>query len=132
MMHKVIRNLPFLLIGLILFWLSSAVDELRVFQGATASVYVIAIASIVLLTGYSGQISLGHGALLAVGAYAAVLSQKHWGLPLAATFVIAVLSAAAVGAILGVAAARLKGPYLAGTTLAFARSEEHTSELQSH
>ena len=119
-MHKVIRNLPFLLIGLILFWLSGVVDELRVFQGATASVYVIAIASIVLLTGYSGQISLGHGALLAVGAYAAVLSQKHWGLPLAATFVIAVISAAAVGAILGVAAARLKGPYLAGTTLAFA------------
>lgn len=119
-MHKVIRALPFILSGILLFWLSSVVDELRVFQGATASVYVVAIASIVLLTGYSGQISLGHGALLAVGAYAAVLSQKHWHLSLIGTFVISILAAAIVGAILGTAAARLKGPYLAGTTLAFA------------
>ena len=114
------RTLIYLLIGIILFWASGVVDELRVFQGATASVYVIAIASIVLLTGYSGQLSLGHGALMAVGAYAAVLTQKHWHLSLFGTFVFAVLAAAAVGAILGIAAARLKGPYLAGTSLAFA------------
>ena len=93
------RTLIYLLIGIILFWASGVVDELRVFQGATASVYVIAIASIVLLTGYSGQLSLGHGALMAVGAYAAVLTQKHWHLSLFGTFVFAVLAAAAVGAL---------------------------------
>ena len=114
------RTLIYLLVGLFLFWLSGVVDELRVFQGANASVYVIAIASIVLLTGYSGQLSLGHGALMAVGAYAAVLTQKHWHFSLLLTFISSVLAAACVGAILGIAAARLKGPYLAGTTLAFA------------
>ena len=119
-MHKIRRSAIYLIIGGLLLWLSGVVDELRVFQGANASVYVIAIASIILLTGYSGQLSLGHGALMAVGAYAAVLTQKHWHFSLTLTFISAVLVAAAVGAILGVAAARLKGPYLAGTTLAFA------------
>ena len=57
----------FILFGFILYLLGNRVDELRVFQGATVGIYVIAIASIILLTGYSGQVSLGHGALLAIG-----------------------------------------------------------------
>ena len=57
----------FALFGVVLFLLSNRVDELRVFQGATVAIYIIAIASIILLTGYSGQVSLGHGALLAIG-----------------------------------------------------------------
>jgi branched-chain amino acid transport system permease protein len=112
--------LGFIFFGLILFLLSNRVDELRVFQGATVAVYVIAIASIILLTGYSGQVSLGHGALLAIGGYAAALSRNHWGVPVWIAFCIAVLAAALGGYLLGLAAARLSGPYLAGTTLALA------------
>ena len=56
----------FILGGVVLYFLSGMVDELRVYQGATIAVYVIAIASIILLTGYSGQVSLGHGARLEV------------------------------------------------------------------
>ena len=41
----------FIIFGVILFLLSNRVDELRVFQGATVAIYVIAIASIILLTG---------------------------------------------------------------------------------
>lgn len=119
-MHKLRRSFIYIAIGFFLFWLSGVVDELRVFQGANASVYVVAIASIVLLTGFSGQLSLGHGAFMAVGAYSAVLSQRHWHLTLFGTFIFAVLISSAFGAVLGIAAARLKGPYLAGTTLAFA------------
>ncbi len=96
------------------------VDELRVYQGASIAVYVVAISSIILLTGYSGQVSLGNGALMAVGAYAAAVSHISWHLPIVACFFVAVIAAALGGALLGAAAARLSGPYLAGTTLALA------------
>lgn len=121
-MHKnrAIRLLVFIAIGLIAFFLSNVVDELRVFQGATLSVYAVAISSIVLLTGFSGQISLGHGALMAVGGYSAVLAHNHWKVSVPISFVIAVLVTSIFGSTLGWAAARLKGPYLAGTTLALA------------
>jgi branched-chain amino acid transport system permease protein len=121
-MHKnrAIRLLVFIVIGLIAFFLSNVVDELRVFQGATLSVYIVAISSIILLTGFSGQISLGHGALMAIGGYSAVLAHNHWKVSTFVSFVIAVLVTAFFGSILGWAAARLSGPYLAGSTLALA------------
>ncbi len=114
------RFVGFALIALVVYILSNIVDEWRAYQGATVAVFVVAIASIILLTGYSGQISLGHGALLAVGAYTAALTQIYFSAPIWICFVAAVLITALVGAILGTAAARLSGPYLAGTTLAFA------------
>ena len=114
------RFVGFALIALVVYILSNIVDEWRAYQGATVAVFVVAIASIILLTGYSGQISLGHGALLAVGAYTAALAQIYFSAPIWICFVAAVLMTALVGAILGTAAARLSGPYLAGTTLAFA------------
>ena len=114
------RFIGFALIALVVYILSNIVDEWRAYQGATVAVFVVAIASIILLTGYSGQISLGHGALLAVGAYTAALTQIYFSAPIWICFTAAVLVTALFGAILGAAAARLSGPYLAGTTLAFA------------
>lgn len=114
------RFIGFTLIALVVYILSNAVDEWRAFQGATVAVYVVAIASIILLTGYSGQISLGHGALLAVGAYSAAIAQINFKLPVLLCFIVAVIATSLFGAILGAAAARLSGPYLAGTTLALA------------
>jgi branched-chain amino acid transport system permease protein len=121
--HKLsnkVRILIFIALGLGIYLLSNSVDELRVYQGAQVAVYVVGIASIILLTGYSGQVSLGQGALLGVGGYAAALSHLKWHLPIPATFAIAILAAAGAGALLGIAAARLSGPYLAGATLALA------------
>ena len=114
------RFIGFALIALVVYILSNSVDEWRAFQGATVAVYVVAIASIILLTGYSGQISLGHGALLAVGAYSAAIAQINFKLPILLCFIVAVIVTSLFGAILGAAAARLSGPYLAGTTLALA------------
>jgi branched-chain amino acid transport system permease protein len=114
------RLLFFIGIGLVLFLASNRVDELRVYQGATLAMYVVAISSLILLTGYSGQVSLGHGALLAIGGYSAALAHNYFSLPIWACFIIAMLIAALAGAVLGTAAARLSGPYLAGTTLALA------------
>ena len=122
-MHKLsnkVRLVIFLLLGVVIYFLSGAVDELRVYQGATVAVYVVGIASIILLTGYSGQVSLGQGAMLGVGGYAAALLRIHFSAPIWICFVIAILAAALAGVLLGLAAARLSGPYLAGTTLAFA------------
>lgn len=112
--------ITFIFFGYILFLISNRLDELRVYQGATVAIYAIGIASLILLIGYSGQVSLGHGAFLAIGGFAAALARIHFEAPIWLTFVVAVLAAAIGGALLGLAAARLSGPYLAGTTLALA------------
>jgi len=118
---KSVHHLGFFIVfGFILFLASNRVDELRVYQGASVAVFVIAIASLILLTGYSGQVSVGQGALMAIGAYGAAVVRNELHVPILLSFFVAVLVAAAGGALLGAAAARLSGPYLAGTTLALA------------
>jgi len=91
-------------------------------QLATLSYYAIAAGGLTVLTGLNGQISLGHGALMAVGAYttALFLQDREPLLPLPLILLVGVLVTTAVGALVGVAAARLHGPYLAGATLALA------------
>jgi branched-chain amino acid transport system permease protein len=110
----------FIVLGFLLSLASNRVDELRVYQGATVAMYVVAISSLILLTGYSGQVSLGHGALLAIGGYSAALARNHFSAPIWICFAIAIVVTALAGAVLGTAAARLSGPYLAGSTLALA------------
>ena len=110
----------FIFLGWILLLIGDRVDELRVYQGAQIAMYAIALSSIVLLTGYSGQVSLGNGAMMAVGGYSAALTLNNLGSPVWFAFVMAVFVSALFGALLGTAAARLSGPYLAGTTLALA------------
>ncbi len=90
------------------------------FQFATMSYYAIAAVGLTVLTGLNGQISLGHGALMAVGAYATALLTATEALPLVVVMLLAAAVTVAVGALVGVAAARLHGPYLAGATLALA------------
>jgi branched-chain amino acid transport system permease protein len=90
-------------------------------QLATVSYYAIAAGGLTVLTGMNGQISLGHGALMAVGAYTtALFLSADEPLPLPLILLVSVVVATAVGALVGVAAARLHGPYLAGATLALA------------
>ncbi len=70
-----------------------------------------------MLTGLSGQISLGHGAFMAIGGYATALVLIHLNWPFVAALVIAAAVTAVAGGVVGIAAARLRGPYLAGATL---------------
>ena len=114
------RILSFVLLGWILLLIGDRVGELRVYQGAQIAMYAIALSSIVLLTGYSGQVSLGNGAMMAVGGYSAAITLNNLKLPLWTAFIAAIVVAALFGSLLGAAAARLSGPYLAGTTLALA------------
>src|SRR3954466_4874004 len=81
-------------------------------------IYSIVGLGLMLLTGYTGQISLGPAAFLAVGAYTEALLQAA-GIPLLAPLASAAVLSAAVGIIVGLPALRLKGIYLAIATFAF-------------
>jgi len=116
------RTLFFVAIGWALLLIGDRIGELRQYQGSFVAMYALAIASIILLTGYSGQLSLGHSALMAVGAYAGALSINNLHLHPAIALVIATFVAGVFGLLLGFGVARLSGPYLAGTTLALAVS----------
>jgi branched-chain amino acid transport system permease protein len=87
---------------------------------ATMAYYGIAAGGLTVLTGLNGQLSLGHGALMAVGAYATALLLEDPQLPLLAVLLVATVVTALVGVVVGVPAARLHGPYIAGATLALA------------
>jgi branched-chain amino acid transport system permease protein len=106
--------------GIALYALTAALspfDDLRV---ASMAYYFVALAGLTVLTGLSGQISLGHGALMAVGAYTSAILVSRSGWALVPALAAATVVTAAAGALVGVVAARLRGPYLAGATLAFA------------
>ena len=106
-------------VGIVL--LIETLDPFRVSQLASMAYYVPAVAGLTVLTGINGQISLGHGGLMAVAGYTtAVVLEEVEGMPFLVVLLLAVLAAGLVGAVVGVAAARLHGPYLAGATLAFA------------
>ena len=83
-------------------------------------IYAIVGLGLMLLVGYTGQISLGHAAFLAVGAYTEALLQAA-GVPFVVSLACAALFSAAVGIIVGLPALRLKGIYLAIATLRLQR-----------
>jgi branched-chain amino acid transport system permease protein len=83
-------------------------------------VYAIAVLGLILLTGFNGQISLGHGAFFAVGAYTAAILIDQWNWPFWATLPLAALSCFVVGYLFGLPALRLEGHYLALATFALA------------
>jgi branched-chain amino acid transport system permease protein len=95
----------------------SAYDDLQLAAGAY---YFAALAGLTVLAGLSGQISLGHGALMASGAYTVALLIGNEGWAVVPALVAATAVSVLIGIPVGAAASRLRGPYLAGATLAFA------------
>lgn len=100
-------------------------DPYRNFQLAMIAATFCAVAGLTLLVGHSGQLSLGHAALMAAGGYGYALTSNaltEAGADPLLRFVLALLAGVAIagtlGVLLGLAAARLRGPYLAGVTLA--------------
>jgi branched-chain amino acid transport system permease protein len=108
------------LTGLILFLITETVSDYRSSQIATGAYFFAVLAGLTVLAGVGGRISLGHGAFMSVGAYAALLliGKENWAL--APALAAAAAAAAVVGFPVGLATTRLEGPYLAGATLAFA------------
>ncbi|MDT4936425.1 MAG: branched-chain amino acid transport system permease protein [Pseudonocardiales bacterium] len=104
--------------GILLALFSLAVTPFANLQLASMAVFFVAVAGLTVLTGLNGQVSLGHGAFMAIGAYTTALLLLHLNWPFYLVLIISGALSAAVGAVVGAAAARLHGPYLAGATLA--------------
>lgn len=94
------------------------VSEYRTFQFTLVLVYAIALLGLNILTGYNGQISLGHGAFYAIGAYCAAVLMDKYGVPYWATLPVAGAVCLLVGFLFGLPALRLEGLYLALATFA--------------
>jgi|RhiMetdeSRZDD1v2_1073273.scaffolds.fasta_scaffold06938_13 branched-chain amino acid transport system permease protein len=112
----------FVVLAVVVAVVPSFVSEFRAQQLAYVGIYLTAIIGLNVLTGYTGQISLGHGAFMAVGGYTtAILMADHgvkdiWTIPLAG------LVAGTAGFLFGIPALRLSGLYLALATFAIAVS----------
>ena len=103
---------------LVLMLVNNSVEPLMSYYLALVAMYATAMFGMVILVGLSGQVSLGNGAIMAVGAYVFALSYQHWNAVI--SMLLAGLAGVVFGLLLGIVGARLRGPYLAGLTLAFA------------
>jgi branched-chain amino acid transport system permease protein len=81
-------------------------------------IYIIGAVGLNILTGFTGLISLGHGALVGVGAYVAAILQNHLSFPWPLNLIFAGTAASLVGLVFGLPSLRIKGLYLAMSTLA--------------
>jgi branched-chain amino acid transport system permease protein len=115
----------------VLALLPRALTDFRASQFALVAIYFIALIGLNILTGYSGQISLGHGAFMAIGGYTTAILISDQGLTLGGhtftsdmrdvyTIPIAGLVAGVAGLLFGIPALRLSGLYLALATFAVA------------
>lgn len=110
-------------------------DEFRTFQATRFGLWLIILLGLNLLTGYSGQISLGHAALVAIGAYVAAVLMNDGFMGQSVPVAVAVLSAGIftgfLAFLLGAPALRLSGPYLAIATLAMIIALPQILKLES-
>ena len=118
--HSALAVLFIVAAGVAIYLLDS-VNAFVVYQLSSVAYIAIAAAGLTVLTGLNGQLSLGHGALMAIGAYTtAVLLKSYTDLNPAIVMVAAVIVTALGSIAVGAGAARLRGPYLAGATLGLA------------
>jgi len=96
------------------------VSGFRIFQSTQVCIYAIALLGLNILTGYNGQISLGHGAFYAIGAYTTAIMIDRWGVGYGWTIPTAGILCLVLGFLFGWPALRLEGLYLALATLSLA------------
>ena len=95
-------------------------SNFRLFQFTQVFIYAIALLGLNILTGFNGQISLGHGAFYAVGAYTTAIMIDRWSVPYGWTIPTAGVLCLVAGFLFGIPALRLEGLYLALATFALA------------
>jgi branched-chain amino acid transport system permease protein len=116
--QPLLRHLTLALIGAgILYFVTAALSQYNNYLAGEIAVYLVALAGLSVLTGISGQISLGHGAFMAVGAYTVALLMTHTQINFILELLISIGTAAVLGLAVGISSTRLRGPYLAGMTL---------------
>jgi len=107
-------------VALVLLGLPSAVTSFESSEWTLVLIFAIAIMGLNVLVGYSGQISLGHGAFMALGAYTTAILVSRYHVNYLLTIPIAGVIGGAVGFLLGIPALRLSALYLALATFALA------------
>jgi len=112
----------FVALAVVVAVVPSFVSAFRAQQLAYVAIYLIALIGLNILTGYTGQISLGHGAFMAVGGYTTAILMADHGVKDIWTIPIAALLTGTVGFLFGLPALRLSGLYLALATFAIAVS----------
>jgi branched-chain amino acid transport system permease protein len=98
----------------------SILDDFQASQFAYVAIFLIAITGLDILTGYTGQISLGHGAFMAIGGYTTAILAAKAGVDYLWTIPVAGVVAGVAGFLFGVPALRLTGLYLALATFGIA------------
>jgi len=106
------------LFALALVALPMLAPERWVSMGYTIFITAVAVIGLQICTGYAGQINLGQSAFMGVGAYACAVSVAYWSFPVPLAMLFGGLAAALFGSLFGLSAARIKGFYLALTTIA--------------
>ncbi len=99
---------------------SGVISNFTFLQISLAIVYAIAVLGLILLTGFNGQISLGHGAFFAIGAYVAAILIDRYDVNYLLSLPVAALFCFVAGYLFGLPALRLEGHYLALATFALA------------
>src|SRR5438552_2187792 len=120
--RSLVRTVPqwiaLLLLAVLLVVLPFIAPDRWISIGYTVFITAIAVVGLQVCTGYAGQINLGQSAFMGVGAYACAIAVSNWSWPLPAALVFGGGAAAAFGSLFGLSAARIKGFYLALTTIA--------------
>ena len=114
------RAAPYVGLAVVLVAVPFFFTSYRVGQFTLVGAYAVAVLGLNLLVGYSGQISLGHGASFALGAYVSAILITDAGFPPYATVPVAAVVCFGAGFLLGLPALRLRGLYLAILTLGLA------------
>lgn len=119
-MDAVKRYAPYLVVIALMFVPNFISNEYIVHSVlCKVCIYIIVVAGLDLVVGYSGDVSAGHAGLFAVGAYTAAILMWKLHVPFPICMLAGATLAALFGVILGVPALRLRGPYLAVATIAF-------------
>ena len=113
------RKLIYLLLGLLVILLPFLIrSNYWMYMFTLVGIYIILVASLDLIYGYSGLVSLGHGAFFGLGAYACGILQVKLGLSFLPALILGTLFTCFSSAVMGWPMLRIKGPYFALGTMA--------------
>jgi branched-chain amino acid transport system permease protein len=118
--HRVLQVVGVLAVFAFYFYVVNVVANFSAIRWAVAVTLAVAILGLNIVTGYSGQISIGHSAFFGIGAYTTMILIADHGWPFLATLPVAGALGFLVGAVIGVPALRIRGLYLSLITLGLA------------
>lgn len=125
-MRRLSRKQIMIIIGLLVFYVitnfminQNIIDSYLQLNMIVIGINIILAVSLNLITGFTGQFSLGHAAFMSIGAYTSAILTANFGQPFILAIILSGAAAAIAGILIGVPTLRLKGDYLAIATLGF-------------